>query len=83
MEKTLHYWSASLVSQVTNLQASESLGNSLLRVALAFFGEGTNTKAHFVRNKRPNETPAGALQPRQDSHIIQSFGQKFQTQIWV
>lgn len=69
-EKTVHYWSASLVSQVTNLQASESLGSSLLCVALAFFGEGTNTKAHFVRNKRPNETPAGPLLLRHDSHII-------------
>lgn len=34
-KKILHFWSASLVSLVTNLQASGSLGSSLLWVALA------------------------------------------------
>lgn len=37
-EKTVHYWSASLVSQVTNLQASESLGKlPVLRCPCVFW----------------------------------------------
>lgn len=51
-------------------------------VLCSLAAEGTHTKAHFVANKRPNETPAGPLLARTDSHItLLRTGPKFQEKV--
>lgn len=51
-QRKLHYWSTSLVSQVTNLQASESLGSSLALRCPCVFWRRNQHKGSFCAQQK-------------------------------